>query len=68
MPLVALCRENFSISTDRTLAALRGATESNVELDIRPEQDGIRVIFVLQPAVYFGIYSSPARSVFPTAT
>jgi outer membrane protein insertion porin family len=30
-----------------------------VELEIRPEPNGIRVIFVLQPAMYFGVYEFP---------
>jgi len=30
-----------------------------VELEIRPEAEGIRVLFVLQPAVYFGVYEFP---------
>lgn len=27
-----------------------------VELDIRPDAEGVRVLFVLQPAMYFGVY------------
>ena len=30
-----------------------------VELEIRPEANGVRVLFVLQPAIYFGIYRFP---------
>ena len=30
-----------------------------VELEVRPEADGVRVLFVLQPAIYFGIYRFP---------
>ena len=37
-----------------------------VELEIRPEATGVRVLFVLQPAVYFGVYEFPgALSHFP---
>src|ERR1700751_1637967 len=41
---------------DETIAALKGRGFQQVELDLRPEADGIRVFFVLQPAIYFGIY------------
>ncbi len=30
-----------------------------VELEIRPEAKGVRVLFVLQPAIYFGVYEFP---------
>ncbi len=30
-----------------------------VEVEIRPEAAGVRVLFVLQPAVYFGVYEFP---------
>ena len=30
-----------------------------VELEIRPEAEGVRVLFVLQPAVYFGVFDFP---------
>ncbi|MBV9182550.1 MAG: BamA/TamA family outer membrane protein [Acidobacteria bacterium] len=45
--------------TDATIKALENKGYQAVELDIRPEADGIRVLFVLQPAVYFGIYNFP---------
>lgn len=39
------------------LKALKGVEE--VEIEIRPDADGVRVLYVLQPAVYFGIYEFP---------
>jgi outer membrane protein insertion porin family len=30
-----------------------------VEVEVRPEADGVRVLLVLQPAIYFGIYRFP---------
>jgi outer membrane protein assembly factor BamA len=44
---------------DETVAALRQRGYQNVEVDIRPEADGILVLFVLQPAFYFGVYTFP---------
>ena len=44
---------------DETVTALRQNGYQNVEVDIRPEAEGIRVLFVLQPAMYFGIYTFP---------
>ncbi len=44
---------------DETIAALRRKGFQAVEVDIRPEAEGLQVFFVLQPAIYFGIYSFP---------
>lgn len=44
---------------EETIAALKEKGFQSVELDIRPEADGIRVLLVLQPAMYFGIYTFP---------
>jgi outer membrane protein assembly factor BamA len=30
-----------------------------VEIEIRPEAQGVRIIYVLQPAMYFGVYEFP---------
>src|SRR5262249_6208382 len=30
-----------------------------VEIEIRPDANGVRVLFVLQPAIYFGVYEFP---------
>ena len=51
---------------DQSIEALKkGGVAKEIELDIRPEPDGIRVIFVLQPAMYFGIYEFPGAERFP---
>ncbi len=61
--------EPFSRSKiDESIRALetKGGVK-DVELEIRPEADGIRVMFVLQPALYFGIYTFPGAQRFPYA-
>ncbi len=46
-----------------SMAALKQkAGFSEVTLEVRPEAKGVRVLFVLQPAVYFGIYEFPGVS------
>jgi outer membrane protein assembly complex protein YaeT len=48
---------------DETIAALRKATNSkDVQLEVRPQPNGLQILFVLQPAYYFGIFD------FGTAT
>ncbi|MFB3918249.1 MAG: POTRA domain-containing protein [Terriglobales bacterium] len=50
---------------DESIAALKRTGQfSNVQLEVRPEPKGIRVLFVLQPAVYFGIYQFPGAERF----
>ncbi len=45
---------------DRTVAALKATGKFNhVQLQVSPEADGVRVLLVLHPAVYFGIYRFP---------
>jgi len=52
--------EPFSrAKADATITALQRNGYQAVELDLRPEADGIRLLFVLQPAIYFGIYTFP---------
>jgi outer membrane protein assembly factor BamA len=42
---------------DRTIAALKATGKfQDVTLDLRPEATGVRVVFVAQPAYYFGVY------------
>lgn len=51
---------------DQTIAALKQKGKfSQVELQVSPEADGVRVLLVLQPAVYFGIYTFPGAERFP---
>jgi len=50
---------------EQSITALKnGGKVKEVELEVRPQADGIRVIFVLQPAVYFGIYTFPGAERF----
>ena len=50
---------------DQTIAALKASGKAKeVVLEVRPQPDGIRVMFVLQPAVYFGIYRFPGAERF----
>ena len=59
--------EDFSADKiDQSIAALqRTGKFKDVQLDLRPEQEGVRVMFVLQPAVYFGTYQFPGGEDFP---
>lgn len=59
-PLIAVKEgEPFSqAKVDQSVEALKKSGKiKDVELEIRPQPDGVRVMFVLQPAVYFGIYT-----------
>ncbi|HEU5452228.1 MAG TPA: POTRA domain-containing protein, partial [Terriglobales bacterium] len=48
---------------DQSMAALKKTGRfQSVELEIRPEATGVRVLFVLQPAVYFGVYEFPGAT------
>jgi outer membrane protein insertion porin family len=42
------------------LKSIKGV--ENIEIEVRPDADGIRVLLVLQPAVYFGIYEFPGAT------
>ena len=45
---------------DETAAALKAAGKFDaVRIDVEPESSGVRVEFILEPAVYFGIYQFP---------
>jgi outer membrane protein insertion porin family len=59
--LVQHAREPFSIAkVNQSIAALKGARKfQEVQLEVRPEPGGVRVLLVLEPAVYFGIYEFP---------
>jgi outer membrane protein insertion porin family len=70
MPLVTIHDgDDFSVpKIDETIEALRRTDKfTNVQLDLRPEQDGVRVVFILQPTIYFGIYEFPGAERFPYA-
>ena len=53
--------EQFSqAKVDASIAALkRTGRFTDVQLEVRPVSRGVRVLFVLQPAIYFGIYQFP---------
>jgi len=61
--------EPFSASKiEQSIAALKGTGRfQDIQLDLRPEQNGVVVIFILQPAVYFGMYQFPGAEQFPYA-
>jgi outer membrane protein insertion porin family len=68
MPLVTQRGgDDFSAEKiDATIAALQGTGRfKDVQLDLRPEQDGVRVVFILQPAIYFGMYQFSGAEEFP---
>jgi outer membrane protein insertion porin family len=45
---------------DQSIAALKRAGHyQTVEVEIRPDPAGVRVLLVLQPAFYFGVYEFP---------
>jgi outer membrane protein assembly factor BamA len=70
MPLVAQrSGEDFSVEKiEQTIAALKRTGKfKDVQLELRPEQEGVRVILVLQPAIYFGMYQFPGAERFPYA-
>lgn len=51
----------FSIAkVNQSIAALKSTGKfQEVQLEVRPEPGGVRVLLVLEPAVYFGIYEFP---------
>lgn len=60
LPLLSLkAGEPFEqAKADQSIAALKkSGAAKEVELEVRPQPDGVRVMFVLQPAIYFGIYT-----------
>jgi outer membrane protein assembly factor BamA len=59
--LVQKAGEPFSQQKiNESLDALKRAGQyQSIEVEFRPESNGVRVLFVLQPAVYFGIYEFP---------
>jgi outer membrane protein assembly factor BamA len=52
-------------SVDQTAAALRALGNfRTVRIQVSPEANGLRVLFVLEPAVYFGIFEFPGAERF----
>lgn len=51
---------------DQTSAAIQAAGKfAGMRIDVNPEADGVRVIYVVQPAVYYGIFKFPGAEEFP---
>jgi len=51
---------------EATAAALKGTGQfRNVRIQVEPEAKGLRVLFVLEPAVYYGIFQFPGAERFP---
>jgi len=52
-------------SVDQTAAAIKAAGNfDSVRIQVVPESSGLRVLFVLEPAVYFGIFQFPGAGRF----
>lgn len=50
---------------DATIAALKqNGNFTKVQLEVDPEAEGVRVLLILQPAVYFGIFEFPGAERF----
>jgi outer membrane protein insertion porin family len=50
----------------KTADALKSAGNfEHVDTRVEPESDGVRIVFVLQPAVYFGVFQFPGAERFP---
>lgn len=48
---------------NQTIAALQRTGQfSNVQLQVLPEVNGVRVLFVLQPAMYYGVFEFPGAT------
>src|SRR5882724_38859 len=48
------------VKIDQSIAALKGSGQiKEVQIEIRPQADGVRVLLVCQPAIYFGIFDFP---------
>src|SRR5207249_7986946 len=61
--------EPFSAAKiEQSIIALQRAGQfQDVQVDLRPELEGVRVMFIAQPASYFGIYQFPGAERFPYA-
>jgi outer membrane protein insertion porin family len=51
---------------DQTAAAIRATGKfKEVRIQVDPEAEGVRVLFILEPADYFGIFDFPGGQQFP---
>ena len=57
------------LSRERILEAVNALRNTHqfkeVQLKLRPESNGVRVTFILQPALYIGLYQFPGAEQFP---
>lgn len=52
-------------SVDQSISALKSSGQvKEVQVEIRPQANGIRLLFVCQPAVYFGLFEFPGAGRF----
>jgi outer membrane protein assembly factor BamA len=50
----------------QTAAAIQAAGKfQGMRVDVNPEADGVRVIYIVQPAIYYGIFKFPGAEQFP---
>jgi outer membrane protein insertion porin family len=57
-----------SAQIEATVTALKSTGKfQDVQVDLRPEPEGVRVRFILQPAIYFGIYQFTGANRFSYA-
>ncbi len=65
--LVQLAGQPFSqAKVAQTEAALKAAANvESVETQVEPDANGVRIVFVLKPAIYFGIFAFPGAKEFP---
>ncbi len=56
--------EGYSASrVESTISALRGTGRfSKVEVEVNPDRDGLHVTFILEPALYFGVFDFPGAT------
>ena len=51
---------------DQSIAALKSAGKfGEVQLQVEPEANGVRVLLIVEPAVWFGIFEFPGAERFP---
>ena len=51
---------------DATIAALKSSGKFNeVQLQVEPEANGVRVLLILEPAIWFGMFEFPGAERFP---
>jgi outer membrane protein insertion porin family len=51
---------------DESIATLKSAGKfTEVQLQVEPEADGVRVLLIVEPAIWFGIFEFPGAERFP---